>query len=186
LYDHHNHKRSLKELLEKGPVVLVFYYGYFCDHCVSQLFALQADIKYFHDLGAEVVAISPDTPEITRERYKEYGAFDFPVLSDPDNKVAELFGVNIPPESDGEALAASGASAAAIAGAPLAFDPLLAASALYPGRPRRERVQYHGTYVIDREGRVQWGFLENVPFTSNRTLLYKLAELEDKLPAKDN
>src|SRR5262249_22473275 len=87
LRDHHGQKRHLSDFTKKGPVVLVFYYGYFCDHCVSQLFALQDDVRYFHELGAEVVAVSPDSPETTRERYQDYGAFEFPVLSDPDNKV---------------------------------------------------------------------------------------------------
>jgi thioredoxin-dependent peroxiredoxin len=83
---------SLTLRLKKGPVVLVFYYGYYCNHCVSQLFALHKDADKFHELGAEVVAISADTPELTRERFKEYGAFAFPVLCDPGHKVARKFG----------------------------------------------------------------------------------------------
>src|SRR5207249_2560128 len=49
---------SLKQALAKGPVVIVFYYGYYCDHCVSQLFGVQEDYHYFRELGAEVVALS--------------------------------------------------------------------------------------------------------------------------------
>jgi peroxiredoxin len=75
----------------KKPTVLVFYYGYHCPHCVSQLFALSKDLPRFEELGAEVVAISPDTPEHTREMYKKHGGFSFRVLSDPENKVAEMY-----------------------------------------------------------------------------------------------
>jgi len=93
LEDPSGRRWTLKELTGKGPVVLVFYYGYWCNHCVAQLFALQQDVERFHELGAEVVAVSADPPEQTRERFKRYGKFAFPVLSDPGNKVARAYGV---------------------------------------------------------------------------------------------
>jgi peroxiredoxin len=85
----------------KGPVVLVFYYGYHCNHCVSQLFGLNKDLEKFRELGARVIAVSADPPALTRQRYERYGAFDFPVLSDPGNKVAALYGA-WRPTKDGE------------------------------------------------------------------------------------
>lgn len=87
---------SLKEKLKKGPVVVIFYLGYFCNHCVSQLFDVNEDIARFRELGAEVVALSPDSTEMTLKRYKEYGRFSFPVLADPDNKIAQRYGVFTP------------------------------------------------------------------------------------------
>ncbi|MCA9063123.1 MAG: redoxin domain-containing protein [Planctomycetaceae bacterium] len=83
-------------LEQQGPIVPVFYYGYNCSHCVAQLFALQKDLEYFHELGAEVVAISGDKPEFTREPSAEYGGFTFPVLFDPDS-VSEAWGVYVRP-----------------------------------------------------------------------------------------
>jgi peroxiredoxin Q/BCP len=86
---------TLKDLLAKGPVVLAFYYGYYCDHCVAQLYAINQDLAYFKELGATVVALSADRPEETRAKFAEYkdkgGAFAFPVLSDPENKIAERY-----------------------------------------------------------------------------------------------
>jgi peroxiredoxin Q/BCP len=93
---------TLGDHLKQGPVVVVFYLGYYCNHCVSQLFDLNEDIKRFRELGVEVVAISPDAVELTRERYKQYGKFDFPVLSDPHNRAASAYGVYTPPK-DGRA-----------------------------------------------------------------------------------
>lgn len=87
---------SLKEALKKGPVIVVFYLGYHCDHCVSQLFDLNEDIQLFEELGAQVVALSPDSSELTRKRYARYGAFRFPVLSDHSNSIAEAYGVYTP------------------------------------------------------------------------------------------
>ena len=87
---------SLREYIHRGPVVLVFYYGYYCNHCVGQLFALHDDIAKFRELGAEVIAVSADPPELTRQRFRQYGDFAFPVLSDTGNKIAQIYGVYRP------------------------------------------------------------------------------------------
>jgi peroxiredoxin len=87
---------KLADLRAGGPVVLVFYYGYHCNHCVSQLFDLNEEIERFRELGAEVAAVSADPPELTKKRYARYGAFNFPVLSDPGKKVAQAYGVYTP------------------------------------------------------------------------------------------
>lgn len=94
--------RRLNELTSGRPLIVVFYYGYFCNHCVAQLFGIDKDLHYFRELGADVVAISADSPEHTAEKFKEYGEFHFPVLSDPDNRIAEAYRV-FRPERDGEA-----------------------------------------------------------------------------------
>lgn len=96
LVDHAGNAHSLSEHLSRGPVVVVFYYGYYCNHCVSQLFALNADIAHFRKLGAEVLAISADSPEETAEKFAKYGMFEFPVLSDPDNKIAAAYSIVAP------------------------------------------------------------------------------------------
>jgi peroxiredoxin Q/BCP len=90
------HDWSLRDALRGGPVIVVFYLGYHCNHCVSQLFDLNEDIERFRELGVQVIALSPDSAELTRERYREYGSFQFPVLSDPENQIARAFGVYTP------------------------------------------------------------------------------------------
>lgn len=84
--------QTLSQIRGNGPAIIVFYYGYGCSHCVAQLFGLQKDLQHFRELGVPIVAISPDTPDHTAEKYKEYGAFSFPVLSDPENKAATAYG----------------------------------------------------------------------------------------------
>jgi len=87
---------SLDEINARGPVVLVFYYGYWCNHCVAQLFGLDEDLAKFQSLGAQVVAVSADPVEQTAERFAQYGRFNFPVLADPDYRVATKYGVYKP------------------------------------------------------------------------------------------
>jgi peroxiredoxin len=86
----------LRDRLDRGPVVLTFYFGYHCNHCVGQLFALHDDHAKFRELGANVVAVSADPPELTRQRFRQYGEFAFPVVADPGNAVAQKFGVYRP------------------------------------------------------------------------------------------
>jgi peroxiredoxin Q/BCP len=101
LKDDQGQLTSLGVTLKEVPVVVVFYYGYHCNHCVGQLFGINEDLRRFVELGTKVVAISADPPELTAKRFAEYGRFDFPVLSDEDNRVAEAYRV-FKPESDGK------------------------------------------------------------------------------------
>jgi len=90
------HEWSLTESLKNGPIIVVFYLGYHCNHCVSQLFDMNEDYTYFRELGANVVALSPDAATTTAARYKEFRPFGFPVLHDAGNKIAQSYGVFIP------------------------------------------------------------------------------------------
>ena len=103
LLDHTRRRVKLANINPGRPKVVVFYYGYFCSHCVAQLFALNDDLKLIEETGATVVAISADEPETTAKRYSQYGEFDFLVLSDPDNAVAQAYDVFTPAtETDDE------------------------------------------------------------------------------------
>ncbi len=100
LPDETGKQQSLSLLGKDRPMVVVFYLGYGCSHCVAQLIALDKDLHYFHELGAEIVAISSDEPSHTAERFQEYGRFHFPVLADVDNSIAQAWDV-YQPESEG-------------------------------------------------------------------------------------
>lgn len=92
LRNHRGEPWNLHERLARGPIVLVFYLGYGCTACVHDLFVLDADLARFHELGAEVVAVSGDNAALTQSRFEEFGAFGFSVLSDPGHAVANHYG----------------------------------------------------------------------------------------------
>ncbi|MBU2995304.1 AhpC/TSA family protein [Cellulophaga baltica] len=83
---------SLSGLLEKGPVVVTFYRGSWCPYCNLQLRALQTKLGEIQELGATLVAISPEVPDGSLSK-NEISEMDFIVLSDQDAKVASQYGV---------------------------------------------------------------------------------------------
>jgi peroxiredoxin len=82
----------LTELLRQGPVVLSFYRGGWCPYCNLELRALQAALPEFRRLGAELVAISPQTSDQSLSTV-EKNALAYAVLSDTGSKTALAYGV---------------------------------------------------------------------------------------------
>lgn len=136
----------LSDLVRKRPLVIVFYLGYGCSHCVAQLFALDKDRHSFQELDADIVAISSDTPEHTAERFREYGRFGFPVLADTDYAVSTQWGVYTPATEE------------------------------------KAEFMLHGTFIVDRNGKVIWGETGREPFLDNKTLLSVIAKSQGSLP----
>jgi len=83
---------NLAMLLTKGPVVITFYRGSWCPYCNLQLRALQSRLSDIHELGAELVAISPEVPDNSLSQ-EERNILPFPVLSDQDAIIASLYGI---------------------------------------------------------------------------------------------
>jgi peroxiredoxin len=90
LPDAHGKPVTLAALLAKGPAVVTFYRGGWCPFCDLQLRAYQGALGAIHDLGAELVAISPQTPDYALSDV-EKKQLTFPVLTDTGNRVAREF-----------------------------------------------------------------------------------------------
>jgi peroxiredoxin len=83
---------SSAELLAQGPLIISFYRGVWCPYCNLELAALQETLPEFQALGANVVAISPQTAANSRKSQRQ-NKLDFPILSDTHNDVAAAFGL---------------------------------------------------------------------------------------------
>jgi peroxiredoxin len=90
LPDVHGKPVSLSALLARGPAVVTFYRGSWCPFCDLQLRAYQGVLGAIRDLGAELVAISPQTPDYALSDV-EKKELTFPVLTDQGNRVARQF-----------------------------------------------------------------------------------------------
>lgn len=62
---------SLANLLEEGPVVVTFYRGNWCKFCNKYLAELDENHTKMKELGANLVAISPELPQYIKEKADE-------------------------------------------------------------------------------------------------------------------
>ncbi len=81
LRDHEGRTVRLSDFRGK-PVVVIFYQGMGCVHCVEQLAEFSPATKDFADAGIEIVAIGTDTVQALKESAAR-GTLPFTVLSDP-------------------------------------------------------------------------------------------------------
>lgn len=80
------------DLVSRGPLLLCFIRGRWCPFCVGQMEAMNAIVPELENLGASLVAISPQTVHqsfLMAEQHK----LQFPLLSDSGNQVARKFGL---------------------------------------------------------------------------------------------
>jgi peroxiredoxin len=83
---------SLAALLARGPAVVTFFRGGWCPYCSLQLQAYEAMLPALAAFGAELVAVSPQKPELSRTVVAQHD-LRFPVLSDAGSLVARRYGV---------------------------------------------------------------------------------------------
>jgi peroxiredoxin Q/BCP len=83
---------SLSEYRGK-PVVLVFYPGDNTPVCTRQLNEYTSDIDKFAEVGAQVLAISPQSVKSHEGFSEDQGGFGFPLLADEDKAVGIAYGI---------------------------------------------------------------------------------------------
>jgi peroxiredoxin len=76
-----------------APVVLVFYPADNSPVCTVQLSSYSADIGRFAEIGAQVLAISPQSVEEHEAFSAGNGPFAFPLLSDADKAVGRAYDI---------------------------------------------------------------------------------------------
>lgn len=95
LQDQTGQQVSLDGLLASGPVVLFFYPKAMTSGCTKES-------CHFRDLAGEFAAVGAQRVGISADKVDKQAAFDqkhslgYPLLSDPDRKVASAFGVKRP------------------------------------------------------------------------------------------
>lgn len=93
LADKNGHSHSLADYRGR-PVVVVFYLGFGCLHCVEQLKTFAAKAEEFQKQGIAIVAISTESREsldLALKNYNKEHTFAFPLLSDPEYSVFKAY-----------------------------------------------------------------------------------------------
>src|ERR1700760_3065566 len=92
LLDQDGVPRRLSALLADGPVVLFFYPAAMSSGCTTEACNFRDLAAEFQAAGAQRVGISRDLPA-KQKQFAELNNFDYPLLSDPESKVAAALGV---------------------------------------------------------------------------------------------
>src|SRR3984885_4570634 len=92
LYDHTSRPRTLSALLAEGPVVLFFFPIASSPICTAQACHFRDLSDEFARMHAQRVGISTNTVD-KQAHFARQRSFDYPLLSDADGVVSELFGV---------------------------------------------------------------------------------------------
>jgi peroxiredoxin len=92
LPDAHGVSVTLAKVLARGPAIVTFYRGGWCPFCDLQLHSYQRVLGDIHARGAELIAISPQTPDYSLSDV-EKKQLAFPVLSDVGNRVSRAYGL---------------------------------------------------------------------------------------------
>ena len=88
----------LYEKLSHGPVVLIFFRGGWCPFCETYLRGLQRELPRLQELGAELIAVSPQLPDGSLQTRIDH-ALNFPLVTDAGLRTADQYGLvyNVPP-----------------------------------------------------------------------------------------
>lgn len=132
---------SLYDELKNGPVILTWYRGGWCPYCNISLHYLQQKLPDFQTAGATLLALTPEVPDSSLNTSEKH-SLEFQVLSDADNAIGKQFGIifKLTPE------------VAAIYEAAFGMHD-------YNGNESDE-LPLAATYVIDRNGIIQYAFLD--------------------------
>jgi peroxiredoxin len=84
---------NLANATKKGPVVVLFYRGYWCPFCSKQLQTLQDSLYLLINKNATVVAITPEKKESVDKTIEKTKA-NFTIISDTTNQLLKAYGVN--------------------------------------------------------------------------------------------
>jgi peroxiredoxin len=91
-YDQKGKQVTMKNLLEKGPVLLFFYRGKWCPVCSKYLNNYQDSLNIITDQGFNVIAITPESIENV-EQTVNFHKLTFTVIYDCQEKIMKDFDV---------------------------------------------------------------------------------------------
>lgn len=80
------------DLFKKAPTVLLFYRGGWCPYCNAHLAAVGELSEEIRDLGYQIVAVSPDSPDKLMESLEKQD-LDYQLISDANGQFSQVMGL---------------------------------------------------------------------------------------------
>lgn len=90
--DQNGKEVALKDIRKKGPVVLIFYRGYWCPYCNKELQKLEDSLSLIKEKGAELIAITPEKQEGIAKTIEKTKA-TYSIISDEEMKIMKAYDV---------------------------------------------------------------------------------------------
>jgi len=87
-----NSQLFLSKVTSNKKTILVFYRGGWCPYCNQQLSALGESETKLIDMGYQIIAISPDSPQSMKETITKE-KLNYTLLSDSKGDVVKAFGI---------------------------------------------------------------------------------------------
>lgn len=130
---------QLEKALQQGPVVLIFYRGHWCPVCNRHLGKLEEKLANITDMGASVVAVSPEKTENLKKTQEKTGA-SYTLLHDEDYKISNAYDVTFLPSAFTR----------------IAYKVALGAEFTKANSDGSSKLPIPATYIINKEGTIIW------------------------------
>lgn len=153
---------NLKDALQNGPVVIIFYRGFWCPVCNKHLKSIQDSLQQISKMGAQVIGVSPEKPTYLNMMAKETGA-EFKLLYDEDYKISDAFDVTFTPSKTTRTI----------------YNVALGAKLKETHSDDSERLPIPATFIIGQNGKILWRHFD--PDYKERA---SVKEILDHLPLK--
>ncbi|WP_068473927.1 peroxiredoxin-like family protein [Saccharicrinis aurantiacus] len=134
---------SLNDALKDGPVVFIFYRGFWCPVCNKHLAEMQDSLNLITDRGAQLIAISPEKPEYLNIMKDKTGA-KFTLLYDENYEISDTFGVTFTPSKTTRTI----------------YNIALGAKLKETHSDESERLPIPATYIINTDGTIIWRHID--------------------------
>ena len=90
--DQNGNEIVLKDLRKKGPVILVFYRGYWCPYCNKELLRLEDSLQLIVNKGAQLIAVTLEKQEGVAKTIEKTKA-TYPIITDEEMKIMKAYDV---------------------------------------------------------------------------------------------
>jgi peroxiredoxin len=160
--DEHSNEFRLSDALAKGPVVLIFYRGYWCPVCNKHLGQIQDSLQLITGKGVTVVAISPEKPEYLDKMREKTGA-SFRLLYDEGYHIADAYDVTFTPKTSELVI----------------YNTMLNANLKETHSDDSQRLPIPATYLINTNGMITWRQFD--PDYKNRSTVSEIMKAIDNL-----
>lgn len=129
----------LSNALKNGPVIVIFYRGQWCPICNKHLSHLQDSLQMIYEMGAKVIAISPEKSEFLKRTAQKTHA-SFSLLYDEAYKISDMFEVTFKPDTM----------------TTIIYNTFLGAKLKTANTDDSQRLPIPATFIIGTDGKIVW------------------------------